>query len=367
MTNIKEQFEEIEDPRHQGYIKHKLIDILFIVMCAVLCGLEHLEDIVIYGKSNRKFLEDTYGITEIPSKATLGRILTMIDGEKVGAIMIEIMKMQFGTDGEVIAVDGKAIRSTAKSGKPHSALQIITAYITSSGGVLGQKSIHEKTNEIPVFQEMLDTINIQEKIITADAMHCQKETCKKILEKGGNYLFGLKGNQNALYSDVKLFFEDGINDDCITQFRTIEKNAGRIEKRICRKTSDLSWLEGRDKWASLQTIFSIRRITTVYGKTTDQTCYYITSLNSEAKELMHIAREHWKIESLHWLLDVTFSEDTCNFLSENAHKTLNILRKFALATHKKYISDNNKKSTIKSNMFSALLNPELLHSIIKNL
>lgn len=107
----------------------------------------------------------------------------MIDGAQVGAIIIEIMREQFGVTGDVIAVDEKAIRSTSKSGQPHSALQILTAYITSSGVVLGQDAIHKKTNEIPVFQQMLTNLNIEGKTITAEAMHCQRETCRQIVSK----------------------------------------------------------------------------------------------------------------------------------------------------------------------------------------
>lgn len=102
--------------------------------------------------------------------------------------------MRFGTEGEVVAVDGKSIRSTAKVGNPHSALQILSAYVTNSGVVLAQEAIHEKTNEIPVFHEMLTYLDIAGKTVTADAMHCQRETCRRVIQRKGDYLFGLKEN-----------------------------------------------------------------------------------------------------------------------------------------------------------------------------
>lgn len=364
MQEIREKFGIIDDPRHQGYVEHKLADVLTVVLCAVFCGLDTLGEIIIFAENNGEFLAEKFGIEKIPSKATLARILGMVDGNKVGKIMIDIMREQFGTTGEVVAVDGKAICSTCKTGNAHSALQILTAYITSSGVILGQAAIHEKTNEIPTFQQMLETLDVKGKTVTADAMHCQRETCRKIIAKNGNYLFGLKENQPSLLEDARLFLGDAINKDSIESHITTEKNAGRIEKRICRKITDLSWLEERTKWSGLQTVFSIERITDVRGHHSEETCYYISSLDATPQHLMDVAREHWKIESLHWLLDVTFSEDSCRFLEENAHKTLNALRKYALVSHKQFLASSGKKASIKANMLACLLNRNLLLNLL---
>lgn len=132
-------------------MEYALADILVIIMCAVLCGLDTLEDLVIYAKNKEEFLTKELGIEKIPSKATFARILSMIDGKQIGEAIIDVLRSRFGTAGEVVAVDGKAICSTTKQGNPHSALQILSAYITSSGVILAQEAIHEKTNEISVF------------------------------------------------------------------------------------------------------------------------------------------------------------------------------------------------------------------------
>lgn len=364
MEEIKEQLSQIEDPRHQSYVKYPLADILTIIVCAVLCGLDTLGDLVIYAKNKEEFLIKELGIAKIPSKATFARILSMIDGKKIGESILEMLRSRFGTAGEVVAVDGKAICSTSKSGEPHSALQILSAYVTSSGVILAQEAIHEKTNEIPVFQQMLTYMEVKGKTITADAMHCQRETCRKIVAREGNYLFGLKENQPSLLEDIRLFFEDQSIRDGWEISQTVEKNAGRIEKRICRKIKDISWLNDH-KWPGLQSVFSIERIVDIRGKQTHETSYYISSLDTSAGRLMELAREHWKIESMHWLLDVTFSEDDCRFLNENAHQTMNALRKFALAIHKNFLASHHKKSSIKANMLSALLDSNLLLTILR--
>lgn len=127
---------------------------------------------------------------------------------------------------------------------------------------------------------------------------------------------------------------------------------------------DISWLK-EHKWPGLQSVFSIERIVDARGNHSQETSYYISSRDACAKQLMNLAREHWKIESMHWILDVTFSEDDCRFLSENAHKSMNSLCKFALAVHKNFLAAHHKKSSIKASMLSALLDSnsflDLLH------
>ena len=362
MEEIRERMSEIEDPRHPSYVKYSLADILIIVMCGVLSGLDTLGDLVIYAKSKKEFLIKELGIESIPSKATFARVLSIVDGKKVGEAILDILRMRFGAAGKVIAVDGKAICSTAKPGNPHSALQILSAYVTSSGVVLAQEAIHKKTNEIPVFREMLNYLDIEGKIVTADAMHCQRETCRKVIEQKGDYLFGLKENQPSLLEDVRLYFETARVEE-LDNFQTIEKNAGRIEKRICRKIGDISWLK-EHKWPGLRSVFSIERSVEARGYSSHETSYYISSLDVCAEKLMKIAREHWKIESMHWLLDVTFSEDDSRLLCENANRTMNALRKFALAVHKNFLAAHHLKSSIKAHMLSALLNPNVLLDIL---
>lgn len=373
MENIRAKFMIIEDWRHAGYVEHKLVDVLIIVMCAVLCGIDELSGVIMFAQSKRALLQAKFGIDRIPSKPTLSRILSVVDADRVGKIIIEIMRERIDTLGDVIAIDGKAIRATSKAGKPHSALQILTAYATECGVVIGQEAIHEKTNEIPVFQNMLEYLDISGKTVTADAMHCQKDTCAKIIGKQGGYVFGLKENQKTLHDNVALFFSDKINSDEFESFTAMEKNGGRIEKRTCVKATDINWLEQRTEWAGLANVFCVRRQTTAKNSTSDETNYYIASVDASAERLLQIVREHWKIESMHWMLDAVFSEDECRAVSENTHKTLNSFRKLALFTHKQYLSEkmsqskDRKKPNFKGHMFSCLLNESMFSQLLESL
>ncbi len=230
-------FSSICDTRHQSYVEHKLSDILVITMCAVLCGIDSLNGIISYAENKKEFLENKSRITKIPSKPALSRVLNMVDAGNAAGIITGIMKDSIEDTGSVVAVDGKAMRSTAEKGKPHSALQVLTAYCTESSVVLGQ-----------------------------DAMHCQKETCRKIKEKGGNYVLGLKKNQRMLYEDVKLYMEESTNEKEMETYTAINKNNGRTEKRTCRKTENTGWISGKNEWEGLCSIFSVeRRVVTKNG------------------------------------------------------------------------------------------------------
>ena len=358
-------FSIIEDPRHQSYVKHNLGDVLIIVMCAVMCGLGKLCDIVAFAENKADFFSRYFNIDKIPSKPTFSRILSLVDGQKVAETIIAVMQDKFGLHGNVVAVDGKAIRSTSESGKARSSLQIITAYLTESGVVLSQKKINDKTNEIPVFQEMLGYLNIQGKTITADAMHCQRETCALITSKGGDYVIGLKGNQGNLREDVATYFQEYPDKKEIDEYTTLEKSGGRIEKRKCKVIISGQWLQERHNWPGIKTAICIERTVTKGKAVQTETSYYITSSDKSAKALMEIVREHWQIESMHWSLDVLFSEDVSRFSSENAHICLNAMRKYALQRHKNYISANGKKCSVKRHLLDCLLNDSLLIDVIK--
>ena len=309
-------------------------------------------------------MHETFGIKSIPSKATFSRVLGSINGYEVVKVIVAHMKQLLGEDGDIIAVDGKAIRSTSKEGIPHSAIQIITAYVVETGVVLGQEKIYQKTNEIPTFQEMLSYLNVAGKTITADAMHCQRETCRKVIKKHGNYVFGLKENQKKLYDDVALFFEDSDLRDETEIYTTIEKNKDRLERRVCRKASNIDWLTREHAWPGLRTVFAVDRTITRPKGTTKETSYYISSLNESPERLLSIARNHWGIESMHWMLDVVFSEDHCILASEDAHMALNAFRKYALAMHKNYIMQKGIKHSKKTSMFNCLMNDDLMLQIL---
>lgn len=353
---IIQNLSQVADERCQCDVKHKLTDVLILIMCAVLCGIDTISDIVEYGEQKRKMLLETFGINKIPSESTICRILNMVNADVLAVCIVNIMKELLGEDSDIIAIDGKAICSTDTMKRYKRGLRIVTAYMVENGVSIGQLAIDSKSNEIPCVQELLDIINIENKIITADAEHCQKNTIKKIINNRGDYCICLKANQKQMYEDVKLYFENMVKGEFEHEKASVsEKNRERYEVRTCYVFKDISWLNGIDEWKNIKSIFAIQRKITNDEKTTNEVSFYISSLEAKPERFLEIVRKHWKIESLHWQLDVVFNEDNCRITSENGQKTLNVFRKIALALHKNYKEQTGHKKSIKKFMLSCLL------------
>ena len=360
----------IEDERDEYTTKHKLIDILKLVMISVLCGMDELDKMIDYGKSKKEFLEKEFGIKSIPSKSTLTRIFVMIDPKWLSLSIVGIVQSLIKEKHTQIMLDGKAIKSTDAIKSIGKMMNIVTAY-TNTGISLLQKTVDNKTNEIPAVKELIDMLDVKGMIITADAMHCQKETAEKIVNNGGDYVLQLKANQKSFYEDVYAMFDDKYMDEtdknCEYEiYKTEEKSHGRIERRTCYVLNEIAFFtDYLANWKGLKKIFAVAREVEKDNKITKEISCYLSSKNTTAENLLSYTRKHWEIESMHHILDVTYDEDRCKLLSQRAQENLNIFRKMGISIHKNYLK--NKKQTVKSNMFNCLLNDNLLFEIIGNI
>lgn len=225
------------------------------------------------------------------------------------------------------------------------------------GITLGQKAVNDKSNEIPAVRELITLLDVKGCLIVADALNCQKETARVIIENGGDYLLSVKDN----HSEIKAEIVDYVNDVCLQKTMDkstkTEKNRGRSETRTAYVTNDIDWLFGKEEWANLVCIGAINtKFRTTKGKT-DEWHYYISSRNLTAEELLTHARLEWSVESMHWLLDVHFGEDLCRVLDQNTQENLNIIRKIVLNIIRNYKNNHDIKTSFSELMFECLLNP----------
>lgn len=231
----------IEDNREQANIKHPLINILKLVMLAILCGMDELDKIIDYGNNKREFLKEKFSIEKIPSKSTLTRVMIMVNPKWLGLAIVGILNTLIKEKATQIMVDGKAIKSTDAMRTIDKIMNIVTVY-TNTGVALAQNTVETKTNEIPVMQDLIEMLNIEGLVVTADAMHCQKETAEKIVKGKGDYVIQLKANQKSFYEDVYAMFDekymDKVDKDCEYEvFSTINKGAWKDRKKnmLCIK------------------------------------------------------------------------------------------------------------------------------------
>ena len=360
----------IEDPRCEVNVIHPLIDILKLTMVAVLCGMDELDKIVDYGKNKKDFLKKEFGIKSIPSKSTLTRVIATVDPKWLSLSIVCILKTLIKEKVGQIMLDGKAIKSTDAIRTIETMMNIVTAY-TDTGISLGQITVDSKSNEIPAVRQLIEMLNIEGTVVTADAMHCQKETAEIIVKNKGDYVLQLKGNQKGFYEDVYAMFDDKyINEtdkECEYEiYRTQEKSHGRIETRTCYVLNEVAYFTDYiAEWKGLKKIFAVKREIEKNGKKTEETSLYLSSKNTSAENLLSYTRKHWEIEGMHHILDVTYDEDRCKLLTKRAQENINIFRKMGVSIHKNHIK--NKKQTVKSSMFNCLLNDNLLLEVIGNI
>jgi len=336
--SLEEYFGVEGDYRRQGSISHRLIDILFITICAVISGANNLKAVAIYAERKEKWLTEILSLTEgVPSYTTFWTVFALLDPLVLEKSFISWVQSKFDLQREdIINIDGKAQRGTVKKGHPHSFVHIVSAWAAKSHLTLGQLKVDGKSNEITAIPKLLDLLDVEGSVVTIDAMGCQTGIADKIVSKGADYVLALKGNQEALADEVENYFIqaeahnfEGIKCDAVG---SKEVGHGRIEKREIYVTEDIDWLPQKDNWRNLKSIIMVKSERLLPGKPPSiERRYYISSLSASALKIANVIRKHWGIENqAHWILDVGFREDEQNADAGNIAENTSLMRRLAL-------------------------------------
>jgi predicted transposase YbfD/YdcC len=337
---IAEHFSQVTDPRVDRTKDHKLIDIVAIAICAVICGAEGWVDIENFGNSKlpwlKTFLELPHGI---PSHDTFGRVFSMIDAEEFQRAFYEwVWAVNDILPGQIINIDGKQLRGSKDKWLGKRAIYMVSAWAEENELVLGQRKVDEKSNEITAIPELLKLLALSGCIVTIDAMGTQTNIAKTIVEAEADYVLSVKENQGHLYEDISVLFAvdqaQNFQYASLEYAQTTNKDHGRMEVRECWSTSNpeyLNLIRGKQEWAGLQSIAMVVGTRISDDKETKRVRFYISSLPSDAKRILEIVRKHWSIENeLHWVLDVAFNEDHSRVRKDQAPENFAVLRHIAL-------------------------------------
>jgi predicted transposase YbfD/YdcC len=359
IQRLKEEIAEVNDPRRAyGNLRHKLEDIIIIGLLSTICLGEDFADMEEFGKERKEWLRGFLELPNgIPDSDTFRRVFERIEpGELLKCLNNWVEEKH--ESGSTINIDGKTIRGSGNS--EHKAYHVVSAWISENQITLGQIKVEEKTNEITAVPELLDMLDVEGSIITADAMSCQKAIVSKIVERHADYVIGLKGNQGSLLEDAKLYFE---RERTQTLVEPSEKGHGRIEKREYFLETDIDWLQQKPEWANLNALGAVRLTVDEKGVIRQETRYFITSLTN-IDDFAYAVRKHWSIENqLHWCLDVIFREDAARARKDNSPLNMNVLRKSALWLTRKTDLGRKRLGTRKK-MLKAALNHDVLSRIL---
>lgn len=355
--------------RYDGYY-YSVKDALVIVILGSICGLQNVRKIHQWAESEkiREFLKEKFGIERIPCYYWLLSLLNLADCDSLNHCLKRWAESLLPESREdlTISIDGKTIRSTQKMACNETALHVVSAQVSELGITLASKSVDAKSNEIPAVQELIKELNIEGCLVTADALNCQRDTAKTIVERKGDYLLDAKANQPELMKDISEYFEVKSLWKDVSMKKVKEKNHGRVETRTAFTTTDIDWMPQKDNWKNLSCIGAIKTEFERNGEKSEEWHYYLSSRVLSASELLHHARMEWAVESMHWLLDVHYAEDSCRLQALSLQKNLNMLRKFALSMIKQYKANTFSKKALSQIMFDCLLDCNKLLLITQN-
>lgn len=365
-------FDSINDPRIERCKKHKLSDILLLAISAVISGSEGWEDIENFGHIKLNWLRK-YGSFDagIPRHDTIARVICRLKSDEIeNAFQSWISSLVENTGCDVIAVDGKTARRSFSTKDRKSALHTVSAWSCQHQLVLGQVAVGNKTNEITAIPELLTMLDIENSIITLDAMGCQSEIARQIIKQKADYILALKGNHSGMQAELEAWWHkmerEGSSDEVFSQHRDVSSGHGRIETRTCQQLLiDKTWLDKKYQWTGLKSIIKVTSdvIEKSTNKETSETRWYISSLGLNAEQALNSVRSHWQVESMHWVLDMTFREDESRIRKAQGPLAFNVMRKIAMALFKQ---DDTKRASMAAKKKMAGLDDEYRSTLLES-
>ena len=351
--SFQEHFTDIDDPRIDRSKCHLLMDILFLSVCATIAGADGPSDIADFGRQQIQWLRKFIALPNgIPSHDTIGRVFSLIKPQQFQQAFLSWIDTLIPDDGDgdalrLVPIDGKTLRGSHHRNMELKPLHLVSAWATNCGLSLGQVAVDDKSNEITAIPKLLEMLELAGAIVTIDAMGCQKEIAKKIIDKGGDFLFGVKDNQPNLREAIEASFAKVDEQDReITgsrHYATQEKSHGRHEERdyvIAPVPKEM--FAYKSDWKGLRTIGRVTAKVERDGKQTEETRYFISSLPPKVKQFAGAVRGHWGIENgLHWVLDVVFGEDASAIHVGHAPENFGFLRRFVVSLLKRDTSEGS--------------------------
>lgn len=369
IPSLLEAFRVLPDPRLERGKDHLWDELLFMAVCTLLTGGESFYAMEDFASLREEWLRTFLTLPGgPPSHDTFNRLFAALDPvafAETFATWTEGLRARLPQgEREIVALDGKAARRALNSGQ--GARCLVSAWATENGLALGQVQVADKSNEITAVPALLRALELSGCIVTADALHCQKNTAKEIREADADYVLALKGNQGVTHQEVKTYLDEAIAraDPKLAVLETLEKGHGRIETRRYWQSAHIGWFADRAEWEGLASVGVVEsRREVVGGPVSVERRYYLCSLPVGVEVFARAVRGHWAIENnLHWSLDVVFGEDQSRARTGFTVANLGVARRLALNLLRQ---DRTPGRSTKRKQMRAALDPDYLASLLK--
>jgi predicted transposase YbfD/YdcC len=349
LGGVLRRFSCVPDPRRFN-VTYTLPQLLTCTLLAVLCRCDDYEEVAGWVLARHDWLVEVLGlpVDRSPSRKTFERLFRQLDPQALQRCFIELTaRLAEASEGRLIAIDGKTLRGSFDQAHRSLPIHLVHAWDRANGLMLGQVAVSEKSNEITAVPALLELLDVKDAVVSLDAMHCQKDTATAIRQAGADYLLAVKDNQKSLHEDVKLYFDDAIeqgDDHLLTHTMEPDNSHGRLDERQVWACGgrDVAWLRRRHAdWKDLRGIVCVegRRRDFATGKQSIQRRYYLTSLDPQqvgAQHLGELVRGHWSIENqLHWCLDVSFGDDRARVRKDHGPANLAAIKRLVLGLVKR--------------------------------
>jgi predicted transposase YbfD/YdcC len=341
-----------------------------IAICGMVCGCDGPTAIHRWAANRLDWLEGFLPLANgIPSRDCIRRLLMALKPEAFQecfqAWISQAIQAEEGGPARLIAIDGKTCRRSHDAANGLGPLHIVSAWASEEGVALGQVATEEKSNEITAIPQLLKQIDLSNALITIDAMGCQKEIARDIVDGGGDFVISVKDNQPKLREATETYFayhlERDLEDLRYRSHETCESAHGRIDERSYFLTRVPSDFAAKAEWPWVQAIgYSLRVTQHADGRETDETRYYILSRYLSGKRFSEAVRGHWGIEAMHWVLDVNFREDDSRTRERTLGNNLSWLRRFAVTLLKRH----PVKDSLRGKMIRCMMNTEFLAEVL---
>jgi len=378
-TTLKHHLLQLPDPRLQRRRRHELMDVLMLAVTAMLCGAENFVHMAQFGKAKEAWLRTFLALPNgIPSHDTFRRVFLLLAPEPF-AVMFQswTQTLRQAVGAEVVALDGKTVRRSFDAAKGQSAIHLVSAWASANRLVLGQIKVADKSNEITAVPALLRALELAGCIVTVDALNCQKQIAKEIVEADADYVLALKGNHATAHAEIKAFLDAALAETLAPQpvgaklapaaatlavCETVTKEHGRLETRRYYQSAELDWFADRSAWEGLRTVGMVEATRETGGKRTVERRYYLSSLPVGVATFARAVREHWGVENqVHWVLDVQMNEDQSRARAGHAAENLGTLRRLVLNLLRR---DTHCQSGIKGKQLNAAWDHAYLQSLL---